>query len=52
MDCATHFAVWEATQYKFMPRASLEWLPDGTYRGQSNGIYRVGVEDAESAGGW
>ena len=52
MDCATHFAVWEATQYKFMHRASLEWLTDGTYRGQSNGIYRVGVEDAESAGGW
>jgi hypothetical protein len=29
MECATHFAVWEASQYKFMQEASLEWLNDG-----------------------
>ncbi len=50
MECATHFAVWETSQYKFMHRASLEWLRDGTYRGQSTGIYRVGVDGAETSG--
>ncbi len=50
MGCATHFAVWEATQYKFMHRASLEWLTKGTYRGQPNGVYRVGTDGAETTG--
>ena len=50
MECATHFAVWETSQYRFMHRASLEWLRDGTYRGQSTGIYRVGVDGAETSG--
>ena len=50
MGCATHFAVWEATQYKFMLRASLEWLTKGTYRGQPNGVYRVGTDGAEATG--
>ena len=31
-------------------RASLEWWRDGTYRGQSTGIYRVGVDGAEPSG--
>jgi pimeloyl-ACP methyl ester carboxylesterase len=26
MECATHFALWEASQYAFMHEASLEWL--------------------------
>ena len=43
MACATHSAVWEASQYKFIHRASLEWLSEGTYRGRSNG--------AETSGG-
>ncbi|SVA62373.1 uncharacterized protein METZ01_LOCUS115227, partial [marine metagenome] len=50
MGCATHFAVWETAQYKFMHRASLEWLTKGTYRGQSNGVYRVGTDGAETEG--
>ncbi len=50
MGCATHFAVWETTQYKFMHRASLEWLTKGTYRGQSNGVYRVGVDGVDTSG--
>jgi len=51
MACATHFAVWEASQYKFMHRVSLEWLSEGTYRGRSNGVYQVGVNGAETSGG-
>ena len=51
MACATHFAVWETSQYKFMHRASLEWLTGGTYRGQPNGVYRVGVNGAETTTG-
>ncbi len=51
MACATHFAVWETSQYKFMHRASLEWLSDGTYRGRSTGAYQVGVDGAETSGG-
>ena len=51
MACATHFAVWETSQYKFMHRASLEWLTDGTYRGRREGIYRVGVNGAEISTG-
>ena len=47
MSCAPHFAVWEATQYKFMHRASLEWLTDATYRGRHAGAYKVGVDGAE-----
>ena len=50
MACATHFAVWETAQYKFMHRASLEWLRDGTYRGQTTGIYRVGVDGGQTLG--
>lgn len=41
MECATHFAVWEASQYKFMQMASLEWLNEGTYRGNSIGEFKV-----------
>ena len=33
MACATHFAVWEKTQYRFMHEASREWLEHGTFRG-------------------
>ena len=41
MACATHFAVWEATQYKFMHEASLEWLESTTFRGRSEGTFDV-----------
>ena len=42
MDCATHFAVWEASQYKFMHEASKEWLTSSTYRGHRAGRFEVG----------
>ena len=51
MACATHFAVWEKSQYKFMHRASLEWLTGGTYQGQPNGVYHVGVNGAKPSDG-
>lgn len=41
MECATHFAVWEQTQYKFMQEASKEWLLHGTLRGQKQGIVNI-----------
>lgn len=41
MQCSTHFAVWEATQYKMMQEASLEWLRSSTYQGDSQGMYYV-----------
>lgn len=47
MECATHFAVWEASQYRFMHEASLEWLTETRYRGRDSGEYHVasgGVE--------
>ena len=46
MDCATHMAVWEETQYKFMHEASLDWLQDAQYRGETSGTYAVGVYGA------
>lgn len=49
MDCATHFAVWEATQYKFMHEASLEWLRSATFRGRSVGTFDVGRLGAETS---
>ena len=42
MECATHFAVWEDSQYKFIQEASLELLNEGTYRGNSIGEFKVG----------
>ena len=47
MACATHFAVWETSQYKFMHRASLEWLDRGTYQGNRTGRFSVGYTDTE-----
>ena len=43
MACSTHFSVWETSQYKFLHRASLEWLSRGSYRGKTEGVYTVGV---------
>lgn len=43
MGCSTHFSVWETTQYKFLHRASLEWLTSGTFNGWTKGVYSVGV---------
>jgi len=43
MACSTHFSVWETTQYKFLHRASLEWLSSGTFNGAHQGVYEVGV---------
>ena len=48
MACATHFAVWETTQYKFMHEASREWLEHGTFRGHATGRFSVGRNGAES----
>ncbi len=47
MSCATHFAVWETTQYRFMHEASREWLESGTFRGRSEGRFKVGRLGAE-----
>lgn len=44
MECATHFAVWEKTQYKFMQEASKEWLTRGTVRGHKNGKHRISAD--------
>ncbi len=41
MACATHFAVWEATEYRFMHEASKEWLEGGRVRGKKNGKLSV-----------
>ena len=46
MACATHFAVWETTQYKFLHEASLEWLERGTFRGHTAGRFPVGRNGA------
>ncbi len=50
MACATHFAVWETTQYRFMHEASREWLEHGTFRGNAAGRFSVGRNGAESTG--
>ena len=41
MACATHFAVWETTQYKLLHEASLEWFEQGTFRGSAAGRFTV-----------
>lgn len=41
MQCATHFAIWEASQYQFMHKASSEWLSTGRYSKQTQGKYDV-----------
>lgn len=48
MACATHFAVWETTQYRFMHEASREWLEHGTFRGHATGRFSVGRNGADS----
>ena len=50
MACATHFAVWETAQYKFMHEVSLEWLTNGTFRDRRQGRFAVGVNGAEPSG--
>lgn len=42
MDCATHFAVWEASQHRFMHEASRIWLESGEFRGRRIGRVSVG----------
>ena len=41
MECATHFAVWEASQYKFMHEASKDWLTSAEFRGRKQGTFTV-----------
>ena len=43
MACSTHFAVWETSQYKFLHRASLEWLTQGSFHGETIGVFETGV---------
>ena len=45
MECATHFAVWEASQYRFMHEASREWLMSGMFRGERRGTFSVEAAD-------
>ncbi|MBT8146816.1 MAG: alpha/beta hydrolase [Gammaproteobacteria bacterium] len=47
MGCSTHFSVWETTQYKFLHRASLEWLTSGTFNGIHQGVYEVDVNGSD-----
>ena len=47
MACSTHFSVWETTQYKFLHRASLEWLTSGTFNGMHQGVYEVGINGSD-----
>jgi pimeloyl-ACP methyl ester carboxylesterase len=48
MACATHLAVWEATQYRFMHEASREWLTSGSVMGRRQGV--LSVERAATTG--
>ena len=41
MGCATHFPLWEATQYRFLHEASREWLSAGTFQGSLSGRFFV-----------
>lgn len=41
LGCATHFAVWEMTQYKFVHEASAEWLARGSFQESRLGKFRV-----------
>ena len=50
MGCATHFAVWEKTQYRFLHEASREWLAHGTFRGETDGRFSVGRNGGEATG--
>ncbi|MFW6039160.1 MAG: hypothetical protein ACOC9P_01640, partial [bacterium] len=47
MDCATHFAVWEDSQYGFMHEASQQWLESGRFRGRRDGEHSVGFGGSE-----
>lgn len=42
MDCATHFALWESSQYRFLHEASKNWLLSGEFRGRRAGHLSVG----------
>lgn len=45
MGCATHFPLWETTQYKFLHEASREWLAEGTFQGSLSGRFYVERRD-------
>ena len=47
VDCASHFMLWEK-QRGVLHDASIEWLRDGTYQGESTGTFHVG-EDGDVA---
>ena len=47
MECATHFAVWETTQYKLLHQASLEWFEHGTFRGSAAGRFTAEANRTE-----
>jgi pimeloyl-ACP methyl ester carboxylesterase len=41
VDCASHFMLWEKQRHA-LHEASIEWLRDGTYQGESTGTFHVG----------
>ncbi|MBM9595505.1 alpha/beta hydrolase [Roseitranquillus sediminis] len=41
VDCASHFMLWEKQRHA-LHDASIEWLRDGTYQGESSGAFHVG----------
>ena len=44
MECATHFAVWEKTQYRFMQRASKEWMETSSLQGNTQGVIEIDAQ--------
>lgn len=51
MECATHFAVWETTQHRFLHEASEDWLTSGQLQGERTGVFRVHANGALVAEG-
>lgn len=45
IECGSHFVLWEKHRHE-LHQASIEWLRDGTYQGQSKGLFRI-----DAAGG-
>jgi pimeloyl-ACP methyl ester carboxylesterase len=40
VDCASHFMLWEKQRHG-LHAASVEWLRDGTYQGQTTGTFNI-----------
>ena len=47
MECATHMAAWERSQYRFMQEASRQWLSSGQLHDQTTGRFRSPANSME-----